>query len=217
MPTSPSTGFTYFQSGIGVKKDDGTFVDVIDASGNVDAPVTTVAPVTVSGASAQALAVGANGATNPVLTVDSNTASVATGVKVTGAAAAGGVALAATSSGTNENLTLDAKGSGTVTIGSVSTGNVILGRAATGVSLAVTGALTAKSATAVPATAGAVAAGAPLVMNSNGITVECTTDAPTHVRPKGSICVNLGGSSTSTRLYVNTDGSTGWAAITTAS
>jgi hypothetical protein len=48
------------------------------------------------------------------------------------------------------------------------------------------------------------------------MTIEWTTDAPTHTRPKGSLCLNLGGSSTSTRAYINTDGAGTWTAITTA-
>lgn len=40
---------------------------------------------------------------------------------------------------------------------------------------------------------------------------------PTFSAPKGTICLSTAGSSTSTRLYVNTNGTTGWAAITTAS
>lgn len=73
-----------------------------------------------------------------------------------------------------------------------------------------------ESGTAVPATAGAVAAGAPVTMYSTGIVIETTSDTPTHARPKGSICMNTGGSSTSTRMYVNTDGSTTWASFTTS-
>lgn len=86
-----------------------------------------IGPFTVTSTSASALTVGANGATNPVLKVDANTASVATGVKITGAAAAGGVSLAAISSGTDESLKLDAKGAGVVVIGSVSTGGISAG------------------------------------------------------------------------------------------
>lgn len=84
---------------------------------------------TVTSTSASALTVGANGATNPVLKVDANTASVATGIGITGAAAAGGVAVAVISSGTNENLKIDAKGSGTITLGTTSTGNIVPKRA----------------------------------------------------------------------------------------
>jgi len=93
--------------------------------------------VTIASTSASALAVGANGATNPVLKVNANTASVATGLSITGAAASGGLALAVISSGTDEALTINAKGSGTITIGSVSTGAVTITPATT-----VTGALT---------------------------------------------------------------------------
>ncbi len=82
---------------------------------------------TITSTSANALAVGANGTTNPVLKVDASASSVATGISLTGAAAASGFALAVISSGAAENLTVDAKGTGTTTIGSVSTGNVILG------------------------------------------------------------------------------------------
>lgn len=84
---------------------------------------------TITSASASALTVGANGATNPVIKVDASTSSVATGVSITGAAAASGVAVATISSGTNENLTIDAKGSGTITLAGTSTGNVIVPRA----------------------------------------------------------------------------------------
>jgi len=79
-----------------------------------------------------------------------------------------------------------------------------------------TGTITAKSGTAVPATAGAVAAGAAISMYSTGIKLWVTSDAPTHSGTKGDLCINTGGSSTSTRLYVN-NGTTNWIAITTAS
>lgn len=82
---------------------------------------------TVTSTSASALTVGANGATNPALQVDGSTASSATGVKVKSAAAAGGVAVSVISSGTDESLTLDAKGAGTITLNGTATGKVILG------------------------------------------------------------------------------------------
>lgn len=88
--------------------------------------------------------------------------------------------------------------------------------AATGTSATLTGGVVAKSGTAVPATAGAVAAGAPITMFSTGIKIWVTSDAPTHSGTKGDLCINTGGSSTSTRLYVN-NGTTNWVAITTAS
>lgn len=121
------------------------------------------------------------------------------------------------------NLTVNATGTGTIGIGSVSTGAVTITPATT-----VTGLLTAtagvtspagvitKSGTAVPATAGAIAAGAPITCFSSGWKLWVTSDAPTHSATKGDLCINTGGSSSSTRLYVN-NGTTTWIAITTAS
>lgn len=81
--------------------------------------------------SANALAVGRNGTTNPVFNVDDSTSSAATGLNVKGAAAASGVAVKAISSGTDENLTIDAKGAGTLTLNGTATGAVILPAAVT--------------------------------------------------------------------------------------
>ena len=86
---------------------------------NTGAQSTTVSSTT-------ALTVAKTGS-NYALQVDTNTASAATGIKITSAAAAGGIALAAISSGTNENLTLDAKGSGTVSINDSATGDILFG------------------------------------------------------------------------------------------
>jgi hypothetical protein len=79
--------------------------------------------------------VGRQGASNPAFQVDTSTASSATGIKVKAAAAAGGVALSAITSGSNENLSIDAAGTGTVTIGGTSTGSIVLARATTAPSI----------------------------------------------------------------------------------
>jgi len=84
-------------------------------TGNIELAATSTGDVNVGG-------------TNPAFTVDHNASSAATGVKVTAAAAAGGVAVAAISSGTNESLTIDAKGTGTITLNGTATGNVISSR-----------------------------------------------------------------------------------------
>ncbi len=76
--------------------------------------------------SATALTIAKSGS-NYALQVDTSTASAATGLKVTSAAAAGGLALTTISSGTNENLTIDAKGSGTISLGATSTGDLLFG------------------------------------------------------------------------------------------
>ncbi len=91
----------------------------------------TSAAHSITSASSAALAVGLNGATNPALQVDASTALSVTGLKIKSAAAAGGVALSIITSGTNEPLTIDAAGSGTITLGSVSTGAITLTRATT--------------------------------------------------------------------------------------
>lgn len=83
----------------------------------------------ITSTSALALAVGLNGATNPAFSVDGSTASQVAGLKITGAATGGTVAIAVVDSGSNANLTINAKGSGSVGIGSSSTGNITLSRA----------------------------------------------------------------------------------------
>lgn len=82
---------------------------------------------TVTSASATALTVGRQGATSPGLTVDASTSTCVTGVKITPAAAAAGVALVVTSTGTDEAISFNAKGAGAITIGATSTGNIVLG------------------------------------------------------------------------------------------
>jgi len=79
---------------------------------------------TITSNSASALAVGLNGATNPAFNVDDSTASSATGISIKSFVAGGGVSISAISSGTNEGLAINAKGSGVISIGNVSTGSV---------------------------------------------------------------------------------------------
>ena len=79
---------------------------------------------TITSASATALAVGINGATNPAFNVDASTALQAAGLNVKGAVTGGTVAVSLIDSGSNTNLTINAKGSGTIGIGNISTGAV---------------------------------------------------------------------------------------------
>lgn len=53
--------------------------------------------------------------------------------------------------------------------------------------------------------------------STNNFGVFCGSGAPTLSAAQGSIYLRSDGSSTSTRMYVNTNGSTGWTAVTTAS
>ena len=85
---------------------------IIDDSNNVSGIGTLAAgTTTLTSNAAQALAVGANGATNPAFQVNASAASAATGIGITAAAAGGGVVLEAISSGADEPLTIRSKGS----------------------------------------------------------------------------------------------------------
>ncbi len=95
--------------------------------------VNSAVATTITSSSATALAVGANGSTNPVFSVNANTASVATGLTVIGAAAAAGVALTVLSSGTNEALNINAKGSGNINMNASGTGVTVF---TTGITMA---------------------------------------------------------------------------------
>lgn len=106
---------------------------------------TTSGALTQTSASATAFESGPNGGTNPVFRLVNNVSSAATGLSITGRAAAAGVDLTVLSSGTNENLVINAKGSGTISLNPTGTGNIVLGRAATGVSFAATGLVTSSS------------------------------------------------------------------------
>lgn len=86
--------------------------------------------------------------------------------------------------------------------------------AVTSVSVAATGAVTAYSATAVPA-GGTTGAGVKLSSTAN-LGVFFGSGAPTLSAAQGSLYLRTDGSSTSTRLYVNTNGTTGWTNVTTA-
>jgi hypothetical protein len=101
------------------------------AAGGTKVATVAASGLTVFSAGTAALAVGRLGATNPALQVDASATTAATGLLVTAAAAGGGVGLAAISSGDNESLKLDAKGSGSITLGGTSTGAISLARATT--------------------------------------------------------------------------------------
>jgi hypothetical protein len=85
----------------------------------------------VTSSSANAFAVGRQGTTNPAFQINANTASCVTGILGTAKAAGSGFTIAATSSGTNENLSLDAKGSGTLNLNVTATGGVTIGHGLT--------------------------------------------------------------------------------------
>ena len=83
----------------------------------------------------------------------------------------------------------------------------------TGASNSVTGTDTARSGTAI--TAGGQSAF--LATSTAGFGIYLGSGAPTVSAAKGSLYLRSDGSSTSTRMYVNSDGATTWVAVTTAS
>jgi hypothetical protein len=89
-----------------------------------------------------------------------------------------------------------------------------IGAATSVTTLSATGNITADSNVALVA-GGAAAFIATNTANSMGIYVG--SGAPTVSAAQGSLYLRSDGSSTSTRAYINTNGTTGWAAITTAS
>lgn len=76
-----------------------------------------------------------------------------------------------------------------------------------------TGSITALNATAT--TAGGATSPA-IAMGTAAVGVYFGSGAPTISAPQGSLYLRTDGSSTSTRLYVNTNGTTGWTNVTTA-
>lgn len=112
----------------------GTGSMVLSSSPTLTTPVISGAiagAVAISSNSASGLAVGSNGATNPVLQVNCSAGSQATGIQIVGNAAAGGVGIGAISSGTNESFAINAKGSGSIVLGNTSTGPINLSQAVT--------------------------------------------------------------------------------------
>jgi hypothetical protein len=69
---------------------------------------------------------------------------------------------------------------------------------------------------AVAVTAGGAATGFIGISSTANLGVFCGSGVPTISAAQGSLYIRTDGSTTSTRLYVNTNGTTGWTAVTTA-
>lgn len=108
-----------------------TFTGTLTGSAGSFSSTLGAGATTITSNSSTSLTVGPNGATNPAFRIDSSTASQAAGLSVTGAVAAGTVAASVISSGANANLSINAKGSGTITVANTSTGAITLGRPTT--------------------------------------------------------------------------------------
>lgn len=124
VSTSTTTGALTVAGGLGV-------AGAINAASGTFASLGLTGPVTVTSNSANCLAAGPNGTTNPSFQVDCSTGSAVTGVKVTSNIAGSGAQIAAMSSNTNDSLSVLAKGTGTVQIGTGSQQVTIGGTAGT--------------------------------------------------------------------------------------
>lgn len=122
------TGGTITQTTVVYSTNGNNAVSFSSGTGEIisDVPAALLLALAYMAYAASVVSVGPNRATNPTLKLDFAAASAATGLKVTAAAAAAGVALAAISSGSNEDFKIDALGTGKVRIGVTSTGNIEL-------------------------------------------------------------------------------------------
>lgn len=157
---------------------------------------------THTSAGSSALAVGLNGATNPAFKVDASTASQAAGLSVTGAVTGGTVAITAIDSGSNTNLTINAKGSGTIGIGSVSTGAVTITPTLTLGSTLIFGGVVFTNTTG---TAGALVSSVSPTITGTGTISAATLSASTQF----SGPLYRGGTATSTALVIESTSAAG--------
>lgn len=83
-----------------------------------------------------------------------------------------------------------------------------------GATTSVTGTVTARSGSALTAGGAAVFIG---TNTANSMGIYFGSGAPTVSAAKGSLYLRSDGTTTNDRAYINTNGTTGWAALTTAS
>ncbi len=160
----------------------------IDVIGNV----TASANLNGIGVSATGNVTGGNIRSNGLISSAGN---------INGGNIAGTGNVSATGNITGGNLTTGAQ---MVALGNVSGGNVTTG-----------GRVTAFSATAIPA--GGTAGAGYVFSTTANFGVFFGSGAPTLAAAKGSLYLRSDGSTTNDRMYVNTNGTTGWAAVITAS
>lgn len=132
--TSPVIGTGLTASGSAANDFSGSTGTFLTSSGanTIGANLTTAFTVIQTSAAAAAFATGLAGNTNPVFRTVNNIVSQATGISITGRAAAAGADITVLSSGTDENLVINAKGAGTITLNPTGTGNIAFSRTATG-------------------------------------------------------------------------------------
>lgn len=94
--------------------------------GGTFTPTGALGPTIITATSVNAFTVGPSGITNPTFNIDTHTTSAVTGLNVVSQIAGQALKLSVLSSASNENLNIDALGTGSVVINSVATGQVAL-------------------------------------------------------------------------------------------
>jgi hypothetical protein len=177
----------------------------------------TLGPLTVTTTSASALAVGQTGA-NPAFRVNTLTASSVTGVEVGSQALAGGVTVGVISSGTNEGIAINAKGSAPVTIANVSTGGVNLAAGGGGVTAtAIQGGSAAGSSITIKSTTNGSPSGDVASLLGSTVTIGNPTVGTSTINLSGpvggGVTVNIAGASnglTALNVFNSTGGKQIW-------
>jgi hypothetical protein len=95
------------------------------------------------------------------------------------------------------------------------TANITGGNILSGAVVSAVGAATILSGTAIPV--GGTAGGGYKMSSTTNLGIFFGSGAPTLNAAQGSLYLRTDGSTTSTRLYVNTNGTNGWTSVTTAS
>jgi hypothetical protein len=155
--------------------------------------ITTTGALTQTSSSATAFSSGPNGGTNPVFRLVNNVSSAATGISITGRAATAGADITVLSSGTNEPLNIEAKGSGSILLNGTATGAVYVGdRTTPALSVVHT-----TEGTGVAVTSAAASSGVAVTATSSGTNENMTLDA------KGSGTLTLNGTATGATIIGN--------------
>ena len=217
-----------------IRSDDSSFVNIedgvnvtgaVDVSGNITGGnLVTSAAISAASVSASGNITGGNvlgGANVNATTHTGTTVSVSGNITGGNLIISGGISDSAQldiqTTSANANIVLTPNGTGNVnTGGNVSvTGNITGGNVLSSAVVSAVGAATILSGTAVPA-GGTTGAGYQMSSVTN-LGIFFGSGVPTLSAAKGSLYLRTDGSSTSTRMYVNTNGSTTWTAVTTAS
>jgi len=220
--TSTTTGALIVAGGMGIA---GNLYVGGDIFGNVTVTDISLGNVSASGfVSATGNVTGGNVRTAGLISATGNI----TGGNIIGIVAAGSNTITTTGNISGGNLIgIVAAGSNTITTtGNITGGNILTGglvsatanvtggNIRTGGQVSATGNALFLAGTAVPV--GGTAGAGIMMSSTTNLGVFFGSGAPTIAAAQGSLYLRTDGSSTSTRLYVNTTGSTSWTAVTTA-